>query len=71
MGMMALGIVLVVVGLLLAFTNLLGLATLAQPLIWLGWLCLAIGIVLALVSLVAGRRREGVVVERHYRRPGI
>lgn len=68
MGMLALGIVLVLVGLVLAFTNLLGLATLAQPLIWLGWVCVAIGIVLAILHFVGGTRRE-TVVEREYRRP--
>ena len=69
MGMMALGILLVVVGLILAFTNALGLAELAQPLVWLGWVCVAIGIVLALIYAVSGRRRD-VVVEREVRRPG-
>lgn len=70
MGMMAFGILLVLVGLVLAFTNVLGLAELSQPLIWLGWVCVAIGVVLALIYLVAGRRRD-VVVEREYRRPGL
>lgn len=70
MGMMTLGVVLVVVGLVLAFTNLLGLAELAQPLIWIGWVVLAIGVVLALVSLATRGRRRDVVVEREYRRPG-
>ncbi|HET6405094.1 MAG TPA: hypothetical protein VFH78_10640 [Candidatus Thermoplasmatota archaeon] len=69
MGMMALGILLVIVGLVLSFTNALGLAELAQPLVWLGWVCIAIGIVLALIYAFAGRRRD-VVVEREYRRPG-
>lgn len=70
MGMMAFGILLVVVGLVLAFTNALGLAELAQPLVWLGWVCVAIGVVLALVYAFSARRRD-VVVERDYtRRPG-
>ena len=69
MGMMAFGILLVVVGLILAFTNVLGLAELAQPLVWLGWVCVAIGIVLALIYAVSSRRRD-VVVEREVRRPG-
>jgi hypothetical protein len=70
MGMMAFGILLVVVGLVLAFTNVLGLAELAQPLVWLGWVCLAIGIVLALIYAFGARRRD-VIVERDYtRRPG-
>lgn len=69
MGMLALGIVLVLVGLVLAFTNVLGLATLAQPIIWLGWVCVAIGIVLAVLYFVGGARRRDVVVEREYRRP--
>lgn len=70
MGMMAFGILLVVVGLLLAFTNALGLAELAQPLVWLGWVCVAIGVVLALIYAFSGRTRRDVVVEREYRRPG-
>ncbi|HUR69717.1 MAG TPA: hypothetical protein VM370_10780 [Candidatus Thermoplasmatota archaeon] len=70
MGMLAFGIVLVLVGLVLAFTNVLGLATLSQPLIWLGWVCVAIGIVLALIYAFSGRRNRDVVVEREYRRPG-
>lgn len=70
MGMMALGIVLVVVGLILAFTNVLGLAELAQPLVWLGWVCVAIGIVLALIYAFGARRTGGTVIEREYRRPG-
>lgn len=70
MGMMALGIVLVVVGLVLAFTNVLGLAELAQPLVWLGWVCVAIGIVLALIYAFSARRAGTTVVEREYRRPG-
>lgn len=70
MGMMAFGILLVIVGLLLAFTNALGLAELAQPLVWLGWVSVAIGVVLALIYAFAGRTRRDVVVEREYRRPG-
>lgn len=70
MGMMAFGILLVVVGLLLAFTNALGLAELAQPFIWLGWICVAIGIVLALIYAFSARRDRDVVIEREYRRPG-
>jgi hypothetical protein len=69
MGMLAFGILLVVVGLVLAFTNALGLAALSQPLIWLGWVCVAIGVVLALIYAFSGRRRD-VVVEREVRRPG-
>lgn len=69
MGMMAFGILLVVVGIVLAFTNVLGLAELAQPLVWLGWICVALGIVIALVYAFSGRRRD-VVIEREYRRPG-
>lgn len=69
MGMMVFGVLLVVVGLVLAFTDVLGLAELAQPLVYLGWICVALGIVLALVYAVSGRRRD-VVIEREYRRPG-
>lgn len=69
MGMMAFGILLVIVGLVLAFTNVLGLAELAQPIVWLGWISVALGLILALVYAVSGRRRD-VVVEREVRRPG-
>lgn len=70
MGMMTFGILLVVIGLILAFTNALGLAALSQPLIWLGWVSVAIGVVLALIYAVTARSRDReVVVEREYRRP--
>lgn len=70
MGMLAFGIVLLVIGVVLAATNFLGLATLSEPLVWLGWVAIAIGIVLAILHFVtAGRARDDVVVERRYRRP--
>ena len=56
MGLLTLGIVLVLVGLILAFTNVLGFAGLGSAFVWVGWLCVAIGVVLAIVHLVAGRR---------------
>lgn len=56
MGLLALGIVLVVAGLLLAFTNVLGLAPIGDNLVWLGWVVFAVGVVLAIVSFVMGRR---------------
>lgn len=64
MGLLALGIVLILLGIIFSFTNLLGLAGLGGSLQWLGWVVLAIGVILAVVHfLTAGRRRE-VVVER-------
>lgn len=69
MGLLAFGIVLLVVGIVLAFTNLLGLAALAAPLTWLGWVAIALGLVLAILHFVtAGRRDEVVVEERRIRR---
>ena len=64
MGLLALGIVLILVGIIFSFTNLLGLAGIGDNLQWLGWVVLAIGVVLAIVHFAtAGRRRE-VVYER-------
>lgn len=75
MGMMALGILLVVLGLVLAVMNLFRLAELSAPVTWLGWPSLVIGIILALIDgvtsrRVTSRRVTDVVVEREYRRPG-
>ena len=67
MGFLALGILLIVVGVLLAFTNALGFAALGGTLVWLGWICLGIGIILAILHFVMGPRRT-TVVEREYRR---
>lgn len=66
MGLLAFGIVLIVIGFLVGATNLLGLAELAGPLVWLGWIVLAIGIVLAILHFVMAPRRD-VVVERRRR----
>jgi hypothetical protein len=63
MGLLALGIVLILVGILFSFTNLLGLAGIGDNLQWLGWVVLAIGVVLAIVHFVMAPRRD-VVVER-------
>lgn len=62
MGLLSLGIILVLVGLVLAFTNLFGFAGLGGGLMWLGWILLAIGVILTIVHMVAGRR--AVVYER-------
>jgi protein-S-isoprenylcysteine O-methyltransferase Ste14 len=65
MGLLALGIVLILLGIVFSFTNLLGLAGIGDNLQWLGWVVLAIGVILAIVHFVtAGRRRDEVVVER-------
>lgn len=66
MGFLAFGILLIVVGVLLSFTNLLGLAGLGGSLQWIGWICLGIGVILAILHFVMGPRRT--VVEREYRR---
>ena len=68
MGFLAFGIVLILVGIVLAFTNVLGFAALGGTLVWLGWICLGIGVILAILHFVIGPRRT-TVVEREYRRP--
>lgn len=62
MGLLSLGVILVLVGLVLAFTNLFGFAGLGGGLMWLGWVLIAIGVILAIVHVVMGRRP--VVYER-------
>lgn len=66
MGLLAFGIVLILVGIVLSFTNVLGLAGIAGSLVWLGWICLGIGVLLAILHFVMGPRRA-TVVERRYR----
>jgi hypothetical protein len=66
MGFLSLGIVLILIGIVLAFTNALGFAALGGSLVWLGWICLGIGIILAILHFVMGPR--GTVVEREVRR---
>lgn len=63
MGLLALGIVLILLGIIFSFTNLLGLAGLGDNIQWLGWVVLAIGVILAIVHFVMAPRRE-VVYER-------
>lgn len=67
MGFLAFGILLIVAGVLLAFTNALGLGGLGDTFVWLGWICLGIGVILAILHFVMGPRRT-TVVERDYRR---
>lgn len=69
MGFLALGILLIVVGVVLAFTNAFGFAGLGGTLVWLGWISLGIGVLLAILHFVMGPRRSGYVVEREYHRP--
>ncbi len=64
MGLLALGIVLILLGIIFSFTNLLGLAGIGDNLQWLGWVVLAIGVVLAIVHFVTAGRRRDVVIER-------
>jgi len=65
MGLLAFGIVLILVGIVLSFTNLLGLAGISGSLVWLGWVCIGLGVILAIAHLFMGRRTT--VVERRYR----
>ena len=65
MGLLAFGIVLILIGVVLAATNLLGLAILAGPLVWLGWVTLGIGVILAILHFALGPRRT--VIERERR----
>lgn len=66
MGFLALGIVLIILGVVLSFTNLFGFAGLGGSLVWIGWICIGIGLVLAILHFVMGPRRT-TVVERRYR----
>lgn len=66
MGFLAFGILMIVVGVILAFTNVLGLGGLGDSFVWVGWICLGIGIILAILHFVMGPRRT--VVERETRR---
>ena len=71
MGMLAFGIVLLVLGVVLSATNFLGLAELSGPFVWIGWVAIAIGLVLAILHFVTAgtRRTDTVIEERRYRRP--
>lgn len=65
MGLLGFGIVLVVIGVLLAVTNFLGLGVVADEFWWIGWLVFGVGVVLALLSFImAPRRDRDVVIER-------
>lgn len=64
MGLLTLGVVLVLVGLIMAFTNVFGFAGLGGSLMWIGWVLVALGVILAIVHLVMGPRRRAVVYER-------
>lgn len=66
MGLLALGILLVVVGLILSFTNAMGFAPLGDNLVWLGWVVFAVGVILAVIHFVMAPRRDVVVERRRY-----
>ena len=63
MALLGLGILLVIVGLLLSFTNALGLAGLGDEFVWIGWIVFGVGLLLAIIHFVMGPRRT-VVYER-------
>ena len=63
MGLLAFGILLVIIGLALGVTNFLGLGLLADEFWWIGWLIFGIGLILAIVHMAMGPRRT-VVYER-------
>lgn len=67
MGFLAFGIVLILVGIVLAFTNALGFAALGGTLVWLGWICLGIGVILAILHFAMGGTRRTTVIERRGR----
>ena len=69
MALLTFGILLVVLGLILAFTNAFGIGAIGGTLMWLGWICVGIGVILAVVHFVTAGRRRDVVVEHEYRRP--
>lgn len=54
MGLIGLGIALILIGLLLALTGFIGVASIVQT---IGWIALAIGVVLAIVYAI-GRTRH-------------
>lgn len=64
MGLLGLGVVILLVGLLLAATNWLGLGIVADEFWWIGWAVFAVGVVLAILSYVMTPRRDAVVYER-------
>lgn len=57
MGMIGLGIALILVGLLLSLTGFFGLASIFQT---IGWILLAVGVVLAIVYALGGARHRHV-----------
>ena len=59
MRLLILGITLIVIGLLLSFT---GIVPLGGALTYVGWIVLAIGVVLAILHFVMGPR--GTVIDR-------
>lgn len=65
MGMLGVGILLIVLGVLVAATNAFGLAEIGATFVWLGWICLAIGVVLAILHFAMGPRTT--VIERERR----
>lgn len=64
MGLLVLGIVLILAGILVSFTNAFGLAGVGGSLVWLGWVAIAIGVILAIVHFVMAPRRTTVVERR-------
>lgn len=64
MALLGLGILLVIVGLVLAVTNFMGLGVLADEFWWIGWVVFGVGLVLALVHMAMAPRRREVVYER-------
>jgi hypothetical protein len=64
MALLTLGILLILIGIVLSFTNAFGFAGLAGSLVWLGWICIGLGIVLAILHLFTRRRVGTTVVER-------
>ena len=54
MRFLELGIVLLLIGVILTVTNAVGFAAIGSGLIWVGWICLAVGLILALMHFVSG-----------------
>ena len=68
MGFLTFGIVLILVGVVLAFTNALGFASLGASFVWIGWICLGIGVILAILHFaMGGALRRTTVIERRGR----
>ena len=64
MGLLAFGIFLLVVGAALAFAELAPLGGFGAPLMWAGWVCLALGAILIVAHVATGPKRARMAGQR-------